>query len=109
MHGHFKALTDYVRKLHKERHKGSLAFFTGMLFFSVFLMLMLGNYAYYQAEMVCPNQFAEPPSDIIAYLWAMITIFFDPCSGLPAWIYIFIFMPIGAAIVVYLTPFIGGD
>ena len=79
-----------------------------MLMLTAFLMLVLGNYAYTQAEIVCPNEFAEPPADVVSYLWAMITIFLSPCSGLPAWIYIFIFLPVVAAIVVYLTPFIGG-
>jgi len=88
--------------------KGSLAFFTAAIFLTIFLMFIFADLAYHNAEIACPHEFEEPPTDILSYLWTLINTLISPCSGLPWWVYILVFMPLVAAIVAYLTPFVGG-
>jgi len=87
--------------------KGTLAFFTAAIFITFFLVFMFGDFAIHNAAITCPNDFSNPPADILSYLWTSINILVSPCSGLPFWVYILIFGPLIAAMVAYLTPFIG--
>lgn len=85
----------------------TLKFFAAAIFITIFLMLVLGNFALYQAEIACPHIFTTTPADVVTYLLSLVVVLLSPCSGLPFWVYILVFMPLVAAIIVFLTPLIG--
>lgn len=86
----------------------------GALFVTFFLLIIFADMAIYNAQIVCP-QSAESiqqgltgsGANIITQLMTITGVLFSPCSGLDWWVYLLIFAPIGFAIIVFVTPFIG--
>jgi hypothetical protein len=83
----------------------------GGVFFTFFLLIIFTNIAIYNAEIECPGIAEEIQSglegDAISQIWTYIATFFSPCSGLPVWVYLLIFLPVTLGLVIFLTPFIG--
>lgn len=85
----------------------------------ILLLLLVSSYAVYMTELNCPEyaslqqQFEEIPYNETTPLtalnntWALLSLMFSGCTGIPWWIYIVIFAPALIAIVVYVVPFIG--
>jgi len=86
----------------------------GGLFVTFFLLIIFSNMAVYNAEIVCP-QSAESiqagltgsGANVITQVITVAGVLFSPCSGLDWWVYLLIFAPIGFAVIVFVTPFIG--
>ena len=93
--------------------------FTTLITTQVVLLLLVISYAAYMAELNCPqltalqDQFDSVPynetSPVTALqnTWALLSLIFTGCTGIPWWIYIVIWIPSLIGIVVYVTPFIG--
>ena len=99
--------------------KGNLNTFYFLITSQIILLLFVVSYAGYMVELNCPayevlqNQFDEIPINetdawtALGNTWAMLSLIFSGCGGIPWWIYIIIFIPALIAIVVYIVPFIG--
>ncbi len=86
----------------------------------IILLILVSMYAVYMAELHCPEfqqlqqQFEDipfnetSPATALANTWALFSLMFSGCTGIPWWAYIIVVAPALIAIVVYVVPFIGG-
>ncbi len=86
----------------------------GGLFMTFFLLIIFSNLAVYNSSIVCPQSaqsiqegLTGSGSNVITQISTIASVLFSPCSGLDWWIYLLIFVPIGFAVIVFVTPFIG--
>jgi len=83
-------------------------FIAGLFFFTFLEIILFSMYAMHNANINCPHINVQENKDVLTWVINSIGIFFSPCSGLPYWVYLLIFIPLAIALVGYLTPFVGG-
>lgn len=93
--------------------------FYSLITVQIILLILVSGYASYLAETNCPEysalqaQFEDVPYNettpltALSNTWALFSIMFTGCTGIPWWIYIIIFTPMLIAVVVYVVPFLG--
>jgi len=83
--------------------------FAGLIFLTVFFLFLFTGMASYNAEIICPELSSASinSADVVTWVITNAQIFFSPCSGLPLWIYLLVFGPLGIAILVHVIPFVG--
>jgi len=98
---------------------GDLRTFYYLVTVQIILLILISGYASFMAEVHCPEYTAlqdefesvpyneTTPLTALSNTWALLSIMFTGCTGIPWWIYIIIFTPMLIAIVVYVVPFIG--
>lgn len=101
--------------------KGTLNTFFYLVTSQIILLLLIIGYSGYMLELNCPeydaliDQFESVPYNqtspvtALSNTWAVLSLLFSGCGGIPWWIYLIVFVPSLIAIVVYVTPFIGGS
>lgn len=82
-------------------------FIAGAIFFIFFELILFGMIAANNAAIQCPNLPEVNQGDAIGWIISSIGLFFSPCSGLPIWAYVLIFVPLAIVIIINVTPFIG--
>jgi len=98
---------------------GDLRTFYSLVTVQIIFLILIAGYSSFMAEVHCPEytalqaQFESVPYNettpltALSNTWALLSIMFTGCTGIPWWIYIIIFVPMLIAIVVYIVPFIG--
>jgi len=95
-------------------HVNNYAWFAGAIMFTLFLLIIFSNMAVYNSQIVCPQtaqqlqqQLSGSGANVITQLWAVVSVFFSPCSGLDWWVYVLIFLPLAIGVIAFLIPFVG--
>jgi hypothetical protein len=90
------------------------AWVTGGLFVTFFLLILFADMAVYNSSVTCPDiqndiqaGLTGSEANIITQVITVTGVLFSPCSGLPWWVYLLVFVPIGFGVIVFVTPFIG--
>jgi hypothetical protein len=80
-------------------------YLAGMLFFFFFEFTLFSLYAAHNTAISCP-EIIIPTNDTITAIFNNIGVIFNPCSGLPAWLYVIIFTPFAISLIIAFIPFI---
>lgn len=91
------------------------AYISGGIMMTLFLLFMFTLYAQQNVEINCPKtaeqiyeQFNQSGIEgFVSGVYSMAGTFFSPCSGLPWWIYVFVFLPFVIGLAIFVTPLIG--
>ncbi len=99
---------------------GSFGWIIGGIVATFFMIAIFTGLAVHNArfnqDIYCPYSPQELESlfvgnntviDIVFRVGASIFVLASPCSGLPWWVYVFMFVPLVIGIAVWLTPLIG--
>lgn len=98
----------------------NLKTFYYLLTSQIVLLLLVSGYSVYMVDVHCPEydqlkaEFDSVPynetnpATALSNTWALLSMIFSGCSGIPWWVYIVIFIPSLIVMIVYLVPFVGG-
>ncbi|RLG45328.1 MAG: hypothetical protein DRN81_02055 [Thermoproteota archaeon] len=82
--------------------------FAGLIFLLVFMVFIFSSMTAYNATIECPelSSVFDQDNPLLSAIFS-VGFIFSPCSGIPLWATLLVFVPLGIAIIVKITPFIG--
>jgi hypothetical protein len=79
-------------------------FIAGAIFFVFLELIFFGMMAQHNASINCPSLPNVNQANPVGWVISTIGLFFSPCSGLPAFVYILIFVPLGIVLMRWVVP-----